>query len=182
MRLWLKFNSRSCGHEFWSNMSSKSRNLHEERSSSLISFNLRPFKREFRISSVRRPEKVSLASRCSYGSIDMPSRTLSLRKWKMQQIRQLLPKLELIRFPDISKIINLWRSFSLIVSLTSLIKLFPRQSSIKHWSSSSPSSREISLFSNDSQVRLASICTFEILLILFEPRSNFFKYFKFSRF
>ena len=53
---------------------------------------------------------------------------------------------------------------------------------MRHCRSSRPSKREISLFSRDSYVRLTRLCTFEILLILFEPRSSFFRYFRLSRF
>lgn len=82
--LLVRFNSLILGILLQSNMSSKSLNLQLDKSSSRISFNLRPYNLEFIISSVRRPLKVSLASRCSCGSILCPSRTLSLRRWKIQ--------------------------------------------------------------------------------------------------
>ena len=67
-----------------SNMSSKSRSLQLDRSSSLRSHRGLPCVLEVNISSVSLPEKVSLASICSWGSMEIPSRTLSLRKWKIQ--------------------------------------------------------------------------------------------------
>jgi hypothetical protein len=81
-----RLRSLKLGYKLSSNILSKSLNLHEDKSSSFISDNFLPPNLDSSISSVNLPAKVSLASECSYCSIDIPSSTLSFLKWNIQYI------------------------------------------------------------------------------------------------
>lgn len=138
-----------------SSMSSKSRSLQFERSNSRTSTILRPCSLRFNMSSVSLPENVSFASKCSCGSMLMPSKTLSFLRVKMQKILQSCLLL-VIGLQEQSRMIKRGKSLIFVISYTSTIRLLSMQSSIKPCSSSRPSIFTILLFSKLSCVNCVS--------------------------